>query len=326
VLGRDLESIDISSKQGEGAAMAAENDDSSSSGALPPGTMAAVGELIKASADNPNIKAAGGELGKAAFTVAKAINVVLLPIAAINYGYERARDYFQGKFETDLNEKLADVSPDDIVEPKPSLAGPVMQGLAFSHDEQALRDMYLNLLASAMNRRAADSTHPAFVEIIKQLTAEEAEALCAALSPPLDKEIAQVRLNMPAVGGWRVLLNHLMPVTAAATRRPTENPKLPAMVDNWIRLGLVDVSYAEFLQNDPNNMTRYAWAQERPEFKRIKAQVEQSVKPAGATVIAAPGRFRNTAFGDAFYRAVGLDKILQKALAEIRSANAQTPP
>jgi hypothetical protein len=307
--------------------MAVENDDSDSSGALPPGTMAAVGELIKASADNPNVKAAGGELGKAAFTVAKAINVVLLPIAAINYGYERARDYFQGKFETDLNEKLADVSPDDIVEPKPSLAGPVMQGLAFSHDEQALRDMYLNLLASAMNRRAADSTHPAFVEIIKQLTAEEAQALCAALSPPLDKEIVQVRLRMPAGGGWKVLLNHLMPVTDVATRRPAENPKLPAMVDNWIRLGLVDVSYTEFLQNDPNtNMTRYAWAQERPEFKRIEAEVEQLAKSAGATVIAAPGRFRNTAFGNTFYRAVGLDKILQKAFAEIRGANAQTLP
>jgi hypothetical protein len=44
--------------------MPPENDEDSNgngSGELPPGTMAAVGELIKASADNPNIKAAGGE-------------------------------------------------------------------------------------------------------------------------------------------------------------------------------------------------------------------------------------------------------------------------
>jgi hypothetical protein len=105
-----------------------------------------------------------------------------------------------------------------------------MQGLAFSHDEQALRDMYLNLLATAMNRRDAESAHPAYVEIIKQLTAEEAQTLCSALSPPLDKEIVQVRLELqgPPVG-WRVLINHLMAVTDAVTRQPIENPKLPAM-------------------------------------------------------------------------------------------------
>jgi hypothetical protein len=68
-----------------------------------------------------------------ALTIAKAINVVLLPIAAINFGYERARDYFQSRFESDLREKLADVPSDDVVEPKPPLAGPVMQGLAFSN-------------------------------------------------------------------------------------------------------------------------------------------------------------------------------------------------
>ena len=89
---------------------------------MPPGTMGAVGELIKASADNPNIKAAGGELGKAVLTVAQALNVVLLPIAAISYGYARARDYFQGRFEPDLREKLAGIPPGDILEPKPSLA------------------------------------------------------------------------------------------------------------------------------------------------------------------------------------------------------------
>jgi hypothetical protein len=310
--------------------MAQESDDSKegSGSVLPPGTMAAVGELIKASADNPSVKAAGGELGKAVYTVAKAINVVLLPIAAMNYGYERAREYFQDRFEQDFREKLADIPPSDIVEPKPSLAGPVIQGLTFSHDEQALRDMYLNLLASAMNRRATDSVHPAYVEIIKQLTADEAQALCTALSPPESKAIVQVRFNL-AQGGWRVFLNHLMAVTDVATGQPVENQKLPAMVDNWIRLGLVDVSYAEWLQSETDS---YAWARERPEFKRVEEEIENSRKP-GATlpaappgaVVAAPGRFRNTAFGTGFYHTVGLDKMLAKMFSDMANAKSQPP-
>jgi hypothetical protein len=313
--------------------MAGQDDESGSGGGqLPPGTMAVVGEIIKASADSPNIKAAGGELGKAVLTVAKALNVVLLPIAAITYGYDRARDYFQSKFEPDLNEKLAAVPPEDIVAPKPSLAGPVLQGLAFSHDEDALRDMYLNLLASAMNRREVNAAQPAFVEIIKQLTAEEAQALCTALAPPDSKEIVQVRLNVQSpLAGWTVLLNHLMSVRDAVTGEPIENAKLPAMIDNWIRLGLVDVSYVEFLQNQPS-MNRYAWAQSRPEFKRIEASVEQS-RTAGSAVpaappgivIAQPGRFRTTAFGTEFYRIVGLDKIRSKMFTQIPKAKSEAP-
>ena len=300
-----------------------ENPDGDTSGALPPGTMAAVGELIKASADNPNVKAAGGELGKAMLTVARALNVVLLPIAAINYGYERARHYFESRFEPDLREKLADTPADDVVEPKPSLAGPIMQGLAFSHDEQALRDMYLNLLASAMNRRVADSAHPAFVEIIKQLTAQEAQSLCSALAPPETKEIVQIRLNMnTSPVSWRVLLNHLMPVTIALTRQPIENARFPAMVDNWVRLGLIEVSYTEYLHADASQV-RYKWPQERPEFKRIQAEIEKS-KPAGATLTVAPGSLRTTAFGAAFYETVGLQKILSNNLSELRNANART--
>jgi len=116
-----------------------------------------------------------------------------------------------------------------------------------------------------------------------------------------------------------------MSVTELETGQPFENPKLPVMVDNWIRLGLVDVTYMESLQNE-GPMVRYKWAQERPEFKRVEANIQQSPKLAGATVVAARGIFRNTAFGNAFYRAVGLDKIFQKALAEIRSANAQPLP
>ncbi len=277
---------------------------------------------IKASADNPDIKATGGELGKAVFTVAKAINVVLLPIAALNYGYDRARIYFQNRFEPDLKEKLANVPADEIVEPKPSIAGPIMQGLAFSHDEDALRDMYLNLLASAMTKRAAKSAHPAFVEIIKQLTTEEAQALCSALSPPESKEIVQIRLNVTSPsGGWLVLLNHVMAVTDATTKQPIENPDLPAMVDNWIRLGLIDVSYTEFLQSDAHNV-RYEWARNRPEFKRFEAGLGQQGIAAAASVVACPGRFRNTAFGNAFYRTVGLHKILEKMLSGIAAPNA----
>lgn len=300
--------------------------------------VAVVGELIKAAHKNSDVKQAGGELGRAALTVAKAVNVCLLPIAAINYGYDRARVYFKDRFQQDMERKLADAPTEEIIEPKPSLAGPVMQGLAFSHDEDALREMYLNLLASAMSKKTASAAHPAFVEIIKQLSAEEAEELCSAMSPPDAKEIVEIRINRPPPqGGWSRLLTHLLPATDTITQQPVEQPNLPTMVDNWIRLGLVQVSYTEWLQDPPgiaaNN--RYAWAEQRPELQRLRADhlARQQVANTphekalvAGIVVAQRGVFKTTAFGEEFSRAVRMDKILTNIMDEARKKAAQSAP
>jgi hypothetical protein len=88
--------------------MAGDKEKDSESGALP-NAISVVGALIGAAADNPSVKAAGAELGKAAHTVAKTINIALLPLAALNFGYDRARRYFEERFTDDMEERLAGV-------------------------------------------------------------------------------------------------------------------------------------------------------------------------------------------------------------------------
>lgn len=50
-----------------------------------------LGEIIKAAGDNPNVKAAATNLGQTALTLTKTINNALLPLAAINFAFERER-------------------------------------------------------------------------------------------------------------------------------------------------------------------------------------------------------------------------------------------
>lgn len=136
-----------------------------------------VGEIIKAAGDNPKVKEAGNNLGETAVTLTRTINNVLLPLAAVNYAFDKARKYFEDRFEKDLAGKVAKIPLEEIIEPKASIAGPTLQGLAFTHEEGELKDMFLNLLASAMDARIADAAHPAYVEIIKQLTPAEARLI-----------------------------------------------------------------------------------------------------------------------------------------------------
>lgn len=256
-----------------------------------------IGEVIKAAGDDPQVKEAARNLGKTAVTLTKAINNVLVPLAAINFAFDKARTYFSGTFQHDIAEKAQAIPQECIVEPKASIAGPTLQGLAFAHEEPNLKEMYLNLLATAMDGRAATDAHPAFVEIIKQLDSDDAGLVRYALQSSGGLGIVQIHRQYSS-GGYNVLIRHLINLTSKLTGLPVEYTRLPAMVDNWIRLGLVDVEYDKFL-TDPYN---YAWVEQRPELLRLK----QEPLPEGETIEYQKGILSRTELGMRFAKAIGL--------------------
>lgn len=260
-------------------------------------TGGALTELIKIGADNPDARAAGAQLAKAALTVTTAINNGLAPLAAVNFAIKKFYDYFETRFNSDLSEKLKDVPNRSIVAPKASIAGPALQGLAFSFEEPDLKELYLSLLASAMDARVSDDAHPAFVEIIRQLTSEEARLLRIILATPNSIPVVEFRLAMPQpTPGYRTLLRHVIPL--ADEENPSENPRISAMVDNWIRLGLVMVDYSKWVVGED----QYAWVESTPEPVRLRSQHETEANK----VTVQQGILGRTAFGLQFATAVGI--------------------
>jgi len=256
-----------------------------------------VTEIIKAAGDNPQVKEAAGNLGQTAVTLTKTINNVLVPLAAINFAFDKARAYFSGTFQEDIAAKAATIPAEHIVEPKASVAGPTLQGLAFTHEEPNLKEMYLNLLATAMDGRVASIAHPAFVEIIKQLDSEDAKLVRDALQSSAIP-IVQIHRKHPDNSGYKVLAQHLLNLTNSTTGAAVEDPGLPAMIDNWIRLGLVEVAYDKHLI-EPSN---YSWVDQRPEFLSLS----QIPNPDGGKVDFQRGIMKRTELGKRFAQAIGL--------------------
>lgn len=260
--------------------------------------VALVGEIIKAAGDNPSVKESGQNLGQTALTITKTINNVLLPLAAVNFAFDKARIYFSEKFQQDISQKTSVIPPEQIIEPKASIAGPTLQGLAFTHEEANLKDMYLSLLATAMDGRVAAEAHPAFVEIIKQLNSEEANLIRGVLQSPTAIAIVEVRITKVGESGWGVLATHMLDLRDSETDTSIENPKVPAMVDNWVRLGLVNVDYAKHL----NAVGSYSWVENRPEVTRYRQELENDERKISFT----NGIILKTALGVQFSKAVGL--------------------
>lgn len=257
-----------------------------------------VGEVIRIAGDEPNVKAAAGELGKSALTITKTINNALLPLAAVNFAFDRARKYFAEDFERDLRRKAENIPPENIVEPKASIAGPALQGLAFAHEEPNLKELFLELLAGAMDKNRAKLAHPAFVEILRQLESEEARLIKGVLTSDILPIASLIRSNTQKVSQV-VLKWHILDIRNQA-KEPAIIDGLAAMIDNWARLGLITVDYGSTLTDD----SRYGWLADRPEMKL------QSPEPEGSDFKLdwRKGILFPTELGKQFARAVGLFK------------------
>ena len=122
-------------------------------------------------------------------------NLNLIPLAAVNFGIQKAKEYFTQKFSIEFSDVISDIPEEHLIDPKPSIAGPALQGLAFSIDENELKNLYLQLLKTAVDGRVFEKAHPSFVEVIKQISNLEAINLMRLLRKPNNYPIIRFKFG-----------------------------------------------------------------------------------------------------------------------------------
>lgn len=124
--------------------------------------------------------------------------------------------------------------------PRPEFAGPAIEALRFAGHNEPLRDLYANLLATAMDADTARYAHPAFVEIVKQLSPDEAKLLVEASRLPVN-ELAFVTLSASVTGstGKSIVLHRFVTL---GERAGCAFPDLTSSyLNNLERLGLLEI-------------------------------------------------------------------------------------
>lgn len=61
-----------------------------------------VAEIIKIAGNDPQVKEATKNLGQTAITITKTINNALMPLAAVNFAFDKTRTDFSGVFQRNL--------------------------------------------------------------------------------------------------------------------------------------------------------------------------------------------------------------------------------
>lgn len=113
---------------------------------------------IYTDAAQPAVKEIGTALGRS-------VKVLLAPLRGFLWGWERIEQTLLEGVEKRLKSR----PEENIKTPDPEIAVPLIQTLSYTAQNETLREMYLNLLANAMDKSQDKNVHPSFVEIIKQM-------------------------------------------------------------------------------------------------------------------------------------------------------------
>lgn len=178
----------------------------------------------------PIVKATGELVG----LVPRAVKAALAPIEK----WVLQREYNIEETKKLLEEKLKNVSPELIQSPEAYVAVPALQYISYCVDNEELRNMYANLLANSMNAVVKNGVHPGFVEIIKQLSPDEAKILRYFATHKVIPTVT-LRYVKEEGGGIDIVKNF----SNVGEITQCENPfDVNKYFDNLIRLGLLESS------------------------------------------------------------------------------------
>ena len=195
----------------------------------------------------PAVQASGETLS----LIPRTINAALTPLRQ----WIDQKEYNLAESKKLLTQKLENTDPGKIVTPEAYVAVPAFQAIAYCMSNNELYDLFANLLAKAMVSGWKEKVHPAFVEIIKQLSPNDALVLKEIFNAGPTIEAATIAIVLKRKGAYMVgspqpvrysdelvYNNHCSSIS---------EDQVSISVNNLQRLGLVDL-HSDYSPSDVN--------------------------------------------------------------------------
>lgn len=222
------------------------------------------------------------------------------PLKAVGYAGRKINETLNNLSENQrqrLNEKIQRVVDKNIeITSLPTLAA-ATEAYLYTEQESDLAELFENLIANSVD--SSQKVHPSYVEILKQLSGEEARIL-KYIFGTTDIPICNIILSMQNGRLKKELYSHLIDLSSISIdgkREPFLQGELPMMVDNWIRLGLYKVENKIVAKFDGRDV--YSEFTKRPEYLSF-----QAILKSDEVLELEKGRLYPTDFGLGFMQAV----------------------
>lgn len=264
----------------------AEKDKDVSIGEVAKEAAVAIVKDVYANGLKPAVQRAGNVLG----TLAGVVDVALTPFELMVYAVDAKKKAVKERIGQILHER--GVPAERVTPPKATVAGPALQAIFFAEDAPELRNLFAGLLATAMDRDTARLAHPAFTEVLRQISPDEAR-IVRWLAEHQEANVYSIVTERYYPDGGTFSTGRATFVAAGETHEHTVCAEhmwvigedagceyidlVPNYMDNITRLGLVKFDHVPeqtcgfgadallgFNRDNPNLDTKY-----RPEMARL---------------------------------------------------------
>ena len=97
-------------------------------------------------------------------------NFILYPLQKYNIYAE----YKLQNYKDELVKKANKIPKESLILPRVNIFGPTLEGLKYNLDEQYIKDMFTNILISDMDSTKQSKVLPAYIDIVRQLSKDDA--------------------------------------------------------------------------------------------------------------------------------------------------------
>jgi hypothetical protein len=211
-------------------------------------------------------------------------HIALAPVSGLVWGYDKIKEFVA----TSVAKRLENVPREQIKTPLPQIAGPALEALKYTGHDQNLREMFAKLLATAMDEETAATAHPSFVEIIRQLSSDEAQ-ICQLLKAQSDFPIINILAKIDSISEKSFVSNF-------STLGYEASCKIPKMIQRYLenldRLGLIRIRFDR-------------WLTEKEAYKKLETHTDfleliEKLKASGKNQKIEKGMIQCTNFGRLF--------------------------
>ncbi|MGE7946493.1 DUF4393 domain-containing protein [Lysinibacillus sp. NPDC093688] len=147
-------------------------------------------------------------------------------------------------FKNEIGAEISKIDPEKIVEPKLYVAGRILDSAKYYVEEEKLRNMFAKLIAASVNEDFKDSTLPAFVQVITDLSSLDAQNIVylkSVHSPTTHTVAGKIRLDeVTETGFGSTIVENFIPFPDINTKN---HRFYAASVDNLVRLGIIQIHH-----------------------------------------------------------------------------------
>ncbi len=184
-----------------------------------------------------NSEGAGASLDRTAKFLSGTVEVVVTSPLLIPQGYKKIVDVMKPK----IDERVAKIPEGELVEPELAIAGPALEAMRFTVDEEEIANLFAELLVASMDARRKGRIHHSFVEIVKQLSPGDARIL-KVLYRRINWPVVHLQSVHPETNGYDYVLYNFSNIGYECGLDPLG--PVQVYLDNLCRLGLAEIPQA----------------------------------------------------------------------------------